>query len=62
MAKESKYPNLPEKKTCPVCKKEFPRPLKSGKPLSDRQWYTKKYCSQKCVTDNRRKSNDSLFR
>lgn len=62
MARESAFPNLPETKTCPVCKKEFGRTRPSGTKISSREWFNKTYCSQKCVTDKRRRSGDNLFR
>ena len=63
MAKEPAFPNLPEKKTCPVCKKEFPRPTRrGGREIDGREWHKRVYCSQKCSIDARRRSNDNLFK
>ncbi len=63
MAKENPFPNLPDTKTCPTCKMEFPWPnMKNGRKLGGREWFIRVYCSQKCSRNRRQGSHDSLFR
>ncbi len=48
--RKSEFPNLPKKKICPTCKKKFGRPVTPrGKALSDREWFTRKYCCARCA-------------
>lgn len=43
------FPNLPEEKTCPECRRTFPWPTKSdGKKESKREWFKRTRCSQAC--------------
>lgn len=46
-----KMPDIPDTKTCPVCKKVFTRKQLL---LSAGQWFTRVYCGRKCYFKGRR--------